>query len=272
MAFHALRYLPRSVYTFLQRNVTGRHFLRLTDAAFDTYHYHVVNFRRLATTGRALEFGAGSNLLTPLLLSSAGALEVLAFDVQRIATVAQVNHVIGQLRLRVPGDWPELSDLDSDLWRYYRIRYCAPMDARRTNLAPGSVDFFCSTSTLEHIPALAIGEILEECRRVASVRALFSFIIDYHDHYGTADPGISRFNFYRYPARRWRWFNPPNHYQNRLRHSDYQRIFQAHGLRTIEERPITVSENEMQAEAPCDEFSSYSAEDLRTLNGLFLLA
>jgi hypothetical protein len=272
LAFHVLRFSPRSIYTFLQRTVTRRYFLQLTDDEFAAYHYHVLNLQRLPGTSRALEFGAGSNLLTALMLSAAGASEVLAYDIQRIATLAQVNDVIRQLRGRIPGKWPEVVDLAADLWRHYRIRYCAPADARRTGLAAGSIDFVCSTSTLEHIPPRAIAEILTECRRIASPHALFSFIIDYHDHYSTADPRITRFNFYRYSARKWRWLNPANHYQNRLRHVDYLRLFGAQQLQALEARRVTVPEAELHRISICPEFAAYAPEDLASLNGFFLLA
>jgi SAM-dependent methyltransferase len=271
LAFHVLRYSPRSIHGFLQRAVTRRYFLQLTDDEFAAYRYHVDNFARLPAATRVLEFGAGSNLLTPLMLSAAGASKVLAYDLQRIATVAQVNHVIRRLRLRIPGVWPELVDLDRDLWRQYRIRYCAPADARHTGLAADSIDFFCSTSTLEHIPAPAIADILTECRRIASPHALFSFIIDYHDHYSTADARISRFNFYRYPPTIWRWLNPSNHYQNRLRHSDYLCIFNAQLLRPLEVRRVTVPVTELDRVTIGPEFAAYAPEDLASLNGFFLL-
>ena len=270
-AFYALRYLPRTVYTFLQRHVTRRHFIQLSDAEYLAYDYHVTNLKRLASTRRALEFGAGSNLLTALMLSAAGAEEIRACDIQRLATVEQVNHVIALLRLRMPGKWPDIHDLDEDLWRKYRVRYCAPMDARHTGLAAQSVDLFYSTSTLEHIPPRTIVEILAECRRIAAPQALFSFIIDYHDHYASADPHISRFNFYRYSSRAWRWFNPANHYQNRLRHVDYERIFSRQGLRTIDARRVTVPEAELEGVQICGEFSHYTRLDLSSLNGYFLL-
>ena len=271
LAFHALRYSPRWIHPFLQRTVTGRYFFEVTDSEFAAYQYHVQNLKRLPAGGRALEFGAGNNLLTALMLSAAGASEVLAFDIQRIARVAQVNHVIRQLRLRIPGKWPEVVDLDSDLWRSYRIRYCAPADAACTGLPAGYIDFFCSTSTLEHVPPPAIDHILTECRRIGSAHALFSFVIDYHDHYATADPRISRFNFYRYPAKQWRWLNPPNHYQNRLRHIDYQRMFTAQRLRVIEARRVTVPETELHRVAMSRDFLAYAPEDLASLNGFFLL-
>src|SRR6185369_13014962 len=96
----------------------------------------------------------------------------------------------------------------------------------------------CSTSTLEHIPADDIRAILGECVRISSSQALCSFIIDYHDHYASADRSITYFNFYKYTTEEWKRFNPPNHFQNRLRHSDHERLFGELGLRVIENRRI----------------------------------
>lgn len=267
LAFHMLRLVPGSLYSIAQRRVTGRYFLSVTDAILAAYGFHVQNFRG----GRALEFGSGSNLLTPLLLSAAGAVEVLAYDIQAIATVERINHVIRQLRGRVAGDWPTLASL-ADLMPLYRIRYCAPGDARNTELPAASVDFFCSTSTLEHIPAPDIALILRECRRIATPSAVFSFAIDYHDHYATGDPGITRFNFYRYGDAVWRLCNPAMHFQNRLRHCDYERLFAEQGM------VATLNRRVIPADSPHDfgdlapPFRGYARDDLAALNGLFVLA
>jgi len=268
LAHYLMEYLPRPVERALRRRVSGRYLFNLVDEEFAAYSYHVDNFRRLPNPGRVLEFGAGSNLLSALMLSAAGAPEVLAYDLSRLATVERVNHVIRQLRKRVPGDWPEIVDLDQDLTSRYRIRYCAPGDARFTGLPAGSVDFFCSTSTLEHIPAPEIARILSECRRIASTQALFSFIIDYHDHYATADSTITRVNFYRYPEAIWRIFNPPGHHQNRLRHSDYERLFLDHGLSFIENRSVVPP---IVVDRVHERFKRYSKDDLMALNGFFVL-
>jgi hypothetical protein len=67
--------------------------------------------------------------------------------------------------------------------------------------------------------------ILQECKRLTSPQARFSFIIDYHDQYCSADPSITRVNFYRYSDALWRFLNPPTHYQSRLRHAISQAIF-----------------------------------------------
>ena len=267
-AFHVLPWLPgqRHVYRWMQRNLTGRYFFDLTDAELSGYRFHVEQFRG----GRALEFGCGSNLLTPLLLSAAGATEVLAYDIERLATIEQVNYVIRQLRGRVGGEWPEITSLD-DLQGFYRISYRAPADVRSTGLREGCVDFICSTSVLEHIPEAGIRTILIECRRLAAPQAIMSFIIDYHDHYATADPAITRFHFYRFGPSTWRLFNPGNHYQNRLRHSDYIRLFAAEGLSPISTRCVIPADSPAGIDNLARCFRGYSHDDLVALNGFFVL-
>jgi hypothetical protein len=266
-AFYLLRILPHGTYDLAQKRVTGRFADKLTDEFLATYMTHVHVFETLPKGSTAVEFGSGRSLLTPLLLSTAGARSVLAFDVARLATVGRVNDIIGQLRQR-GGDWPSIKDLDQDLWGKYRIRYVAPGDARATGLDAKSVDFVCSTSTLEHIPPDEIRAILDECRRICTPGALISMIIDYHDHYATSDPRISRFNFYRYSDALWKVLSPKEHYQNRLRHSDYEAMFA--DFKIVENTPIVPSD-EMPPIRLAKRFQGYSAQDLRALNGIFTL-
>jgi len=281
LAMHFLAHAPGSlaIHRWLQRHVTGRYLDNLSDDVIAVYNYHVQNFLRLPAPERccALEFGVGRNLLTPLLLSAAGARQIFAFDIERLATLQHINHVIRQLKkldVPCPGQaWREIENIEVDLMRYYRINYQAPRDVLHTMLPPGSIDFVCSTSTLEHIARADIVTIIEECRTLCSPSALMSFIIDYHDHYSTADSAITRFNFYRYSDKSWRWFNPPNHFQNRMRHSDYEALFDSCGLIPLERRAIIPpsSEKELRGVRLSNEFSQYSTADLAALNGFFLL-
>jgi Methyltransferase domain len=282
LAMHFLAHAPGSLamHRWLQRNVTGRYLDRLSDDVVAVYNYHVKNFLKLPAPEHcyALEFGVGRNLLTPLLLSAAGARQIFAFDIERLATLEQINHVIRQLRvldIPCPGqEWREIENIEVDLMRYYRIHYLAPCDVRHTTLPPGSVDFVCSTSTLEHIARADIVSIVIECRRLCSPSALMSFVIDYHDHYSTSDRAITRFNFYRYSESNWRWFNPPNHFQNRMRHSDYEELFDSCGLIALERRAVIppYNEKELQGIRLSSEFVQYSTADLAALNGFFLLS
>lgn len=132
--------------------------------------------------------------------------------------------------------------------------------------------FFCSTSTLEHIPAPDIALILRECRRVATANAVFSFAIDYHDHYASGDPGITRFNFYRYGDAAWRVCNPAMHFQNRLRHSDYERLFAEQGMVATLNRRIIPADSPDDFAGLAPPFRGYVRDDLAALNGVFVLA
>jgi hypothetical protein len=269
--FHALEYLPggKSLYRAAQKYITGGYLFDVSDAYLRMHQFHVTQYQRVHP-GRALEFGGGRHLLSPLLLSNAGASEVLVYDIQRLSSPAQINHTIRQLRGRVSGEWPEIADW-ADLERLYRIRYRAPGDARDTGLSGACIDFICSTSTLEHIPAADIRLILKECSRIAAPRAVSSHIIDYADHYRYADGSISPFNFYRYSARRWRWMNPSNHFQNRLRHSDFDKMFRELNWTAIETRAGTVSPDTLKTISLDPLFRHYDAADLLTSIGYFVL-
>jgi hypothetical protein len=281
LMMHCLAHTPGSapIHRWLQRHVTGRYWDCLSNDFLAAYNYHVQNFLRLPDPRQssALEFGVGRNLLTPLLLSAVGAHQIYAYDIDKLATVEQINHVIRQLRaldIPCPGQaWREIENIERDLRQYYRINYLAPCDVRYTALPAASIDFVCSTSTLEHIARADIVAIINECRRLCSSSALMSFIIDYHDHYSTSDSAITRFNFYRYSESAWKWFNPPNHFQNRMRHSDYEGLFGDCGLIALERRAVIPQDDEkdLQDARLSTEFARYSTEDLAALNGYFLL-
>jgi hypothetical protein len=270
VAFQILDHLPGGefLYRAAQKYVTGKDLFEVTDAYLRMHQFHVSQYQRVHP-GRALEFGGGRHFLSPLLLSNAGATEVLVYDIQRLSSPAQINHTIRQLHGRVPGKWPEIADWP-DLERLYRIRYLAPGDVRNTGLSDGYVDFVCSTSTLEHIPAPDIRLILRESSRVARANAVFSHIIDYADHYFYADASISPFNFYRYSERRWHWLNPTNHFQNRLRHSDFDKMFRELNWEALETKVRTASPDTLRTISLDPLFRRYDAADLLTSIGFFV--
>jgi SAM-dependent methyltransferase len=258
------------LYRAIQLHVTDGHFLTVTQTLLRLHLYHVAQYQRVHP-GRAIEFGGGRGFLTPLLLSHAGATEILVYDIERLSSAPQINHTIRQLRSLVPGDWPEISDCEADLQRKYRIKYVAPGDAGDTGLPEASVSFVCSTSTLEHIPAADIERILRECIRVAAPGAIFSHVVDYKDHYVYADPSVSMFNFYQFSERQWRWWNPSNHFQNRLRHSDYEKMFARLGLTCIDGTASQVAPETIASLSIAPLLSAYSRSDLLTDSAYFVL-
>ncbi|HET7923398.1 MAG TPA: class I SAM-dependent methyltransferase [Rhodanobacteraceae bacterium] len=248
---------------FVQRRVTRSYFMPVTDKYLKMYGCHVQPYRRVHP-GYALEFGAGENFVSPLLLSNAGCSGVFIYDVARLATVEQINYTIRQLRDLVPGEWPEISDCDSDLLRKYRIDYRAPIDVTRSGLADGEISFVYSTNTLEHIPVAVIRNILAEARRVLAKDAIMSHLIDYQDHYSYGDSSASMFNFYRFSDSEWRLWNPSHHYQNRLRHGDFRNLFAEYGFSELEVTSELASEGAVEMQHLAERFRSYGADDLLT--------
>jgi len=265
MAFRVLSAAPfgQTLYNAAQRIVMKTAFQTITPSLLRLHQYHVARFRAVVP-GRALEFGGGRDLLSPLLLSQAGAEEVFVFDVARHSRPEQVNHCIRQLRFLQPGDWPEVADCGADLLKKYRIRYLAPGDARATGLADASVRFVMSTSTLEHIPAPEIRSIQRECVRIAAPGAILSHVLDYKDHFCYSDSSIGMFNFYQFSEAQWRWWNPPNHYQNRLRHGDLYALLAVPGTSVAEILPAAAERKELAGIELAPEFRARTEEDLLT--------
>lgn len=273
--FRAIETLPLGhvLHRLGQRFVTGRYLPKITEKSLKTYMLPVHAFSAVPGASYAMEFGSGRGLITPLLLSHAGARKVYAYDLQRLASVEQVNAVIAQLATFYDGEWPEIADFD-DLEQHYNIVYRAPGDARATKLPDHSVDFIFSTATMEHIPVDQMRLILQECRRILSDIGKISFTIDYHDHYASADQSIGFMNFYQFSQKEWRALNPGIHYQNRLRHSDYVALFEESELTIEVQRPIfdSWSESDLKRVTLHPDFEHYSHEDLTASNGYFILS
>lgn len=184
------------------------------------------------------EFGAGWDLAGPLSMYSLGVNRQQVVDITPCARLELVNGVIAELNRRAaelprpPG--APLESLDQ-LEERFGIRYRAPADARSTSLAGASVDCVVSTYTMEHIPEPDLRAILAESLRILKPGGLVLSLIDYQDHYSYRDPAISVYNFLQYSEWQWRWFNSSLHYQNRLRHSQYQRLFTEAGFDILEE-------------------------------------
>jgi SAM-dependent methyltransferase len=281
LAFKILAVAPggKRLHSLGQALITGRRRM-VIGKSLRTYSHHVEEMdKHGGVEGKTImEFGSGRNLIAVLLLSAAGAERVYAFDIERLATTELVNDAIAQAReLGLPwvgsNPWPAISDIDTDLQAKYRIFYRAPGDAAKTGLPDQSIDWVCSTATLEHIPPTAITSIMTEARRILKPGAHSSMIIDYHDHYSSTDKSISPYNFYQYSDREWNRYNPRMHYVNRLRHSDFVSIFDRVGFDIKECRAMTPPDSAdlLSKIRISEDFNKYDAADLAITTGVFLL-
>jgi SAM-dependent methyltransferase len=150
------------------------------------------------------------------------------------------------------------------------IRYVAPADAARTGLEPGSIDLHYSMTTLEHIPAPVITDILREAHRILRPGGLAVHFVDLSDHFSHADGSITAINFLRYSPAEWdRLAGNEFAYTNRLRASELRALYEGAGFRidAIKQDVDKVSRKALDSGFPVDPaFTSHSAEDLATVN------
>ena len=142
-------------------------------------------------------------------------------------------------------------NLRAVLQKHFGIRYLAPCDPSDSGLDTGSVDCITSTDTLEHVPLDHMRAILRECHRLLCDDGIMCCRIDYKDHYSYFDKSISIYNFLEYSTIQWDSFNPPLHYQNRMRHKDFLKVFKETNFDIVEEN--------------CEEGTG---QDLATIEGL----
>lgn len=223
-------HLERMLY-FLQRSITRRSQTKLK--IHQNWVRHKEALLKYECTNLIFEFGAGKNLAQNIYLSTV-VHEQLVVDLNPMLDLDLVNrtrlYLGSELQLRSNKKIESIGSL-----KYYGISYQAPFDASRTELETGSIDACISTNTLEHIPQDSLRKIFKELSRVMKSTGIVSAKIDYTDHYAHTDSSISLLNFLFFDDDQWRRYNHNCHYQNRLRHSDYKKIFDDCGFDVIEE-------------------------------------
>jgi hypothetical protein len=223
------------------------------------------------------EFGAGWDLASPLGFWCHGVERQLLVDIRDMLRLDVLNHTIGlfaHVDLPLPRRPGAPVASKAALRDSFGIDFRAPCDARATQLADGSVDVITSSNVLEHIPPADLASILRECHRILAADGIMSMLVDYQDHYSYFDSQITPYNFLRYSEREWQLFNPSLHYQNRLRHSDYVRLFAEAGLRILEVQPAPVGDADLSAlrSVPLDaRFERYASHDLAVRDARFVL-
>lgn len=203
-----------------------------------------------------LEIGAGRDLAVPLALRQLGVGRVLASDVTRLARLDLVQHAADRL-LSGQVRFESFSDLDR-----FGIVYAAP---HRVTERDEKVECSCSNEVLEHVPPDQLVKLLKALRAVT--RGVTTHSIDYSDHYARSDGTISRLNFLRYSDAAWRRFNSGKQYVNRLRHSDYLRLFREAGFRILEESATVAEPPPDVAEQLAPQFRGYAPDDLFAIKG-----
>jgi SAM-dependent methyltransferase len=295
-----IKALSQRVFSFLPGGEQLNHFaqrclagsLPVSDYSFAiTVGYAIKHFEAIQQYSRRpidqaifYEFGAGWDLTIPLAYYGLGINRQILVDIRDLLRPAIVNETIAKYQKmaaklnveRVPAKTIncERSGFHGALNKQFGIDYRAPCDASRNGLPSQSVDCITSTSTMEHIAPEQIRSILRECRRILRDDGVMSMLIDYDDHYSYFDSRISAYNHLQFSDRAWRVFNPPLHYQNRLRHRDFVEFFESEGFCVVQDRHSEVSDLDLktiQQMSLNQRFQSYSCAELAVHNGHLVL-
>lgn len=233
--FRILTYLPGNVLYFAQQHITKRVKIRISEPYIGWEHHRKIIKNTDAES--LIEFGAGKNLIQNLYLSAFVKRQTVV-DLFSMMDLQLVNEAIRHLgAINADIDGRPVSSL-KELEDIYNIQYLAPFDLRKTNMPDDHFDLCISTNTLEHIPQDDIENIFTELRRILKPRGGISAMIDYSDHYSHSDPKIGPLNYLQFSMKDWKKHNHSNHYQNRLRHGHYRKIFTDLGFMIVFEECI----------------------------------
>ncbi len=135
-------------------------------------------------------------------------------------------------------------------------------DAQKDLFPAGSVDYFVSNTTLEHISRDVIAGIFTAFRKACAPDGLMSHLIDMSDHYSHFDSSITPYHFLQHDQAVWRLVNNGLLWQNRLRVSDYRTLHTDAGFEIVRETNQTRHADKLKAMNIAAEFRGYAAEEL----------
>lgn len=202
----------------------------------------------LRRTGRSfagstvLEIGTGWFPTIPITLCMRGARHVFMTDLNPHLDEVTFASTVAFLR-REGGDYsrlPERSRLAD-----FPLTYLAPFDV--ADVAPTSIDVVISRAVLEHIPEEQIASLFRALRPKLSANGVMLHCVDHSDHLEHRDKTLSKANFLTWGDRKHALVNRlTGEGENRLRHSDYVRLFEATGYKILMEKGEAHPETEQR--------------------------
>jgi phospholipid N-methyltransferase len=211
---------------FLQKRVTKNSVLNI-DQCRDNWLIHRDHLCALKAKN-ILEFGAGKNLAQNIFLSNYVSSQTVV-DISPMLDFDQFNKASKKISDLLKIKKKKVSNI-FQIEEFYNIKYIAPFDFIKTPFHENIFDACISTNTLEHIPKDEIIKIFEMLRFIIRPGGIISAIIDYSDHYSHTDRGICSLNFMKFSNKEFKKYNHKVHFQNRLRHYDYEKIFKEIGF------------------------------------------
>lgn len=218
---------------FFQKNITKRskRTYKSIPENWLTHKQSLTNFN----CKNIIEFGAGKSLGQNIFLSKFCENQTV-IDVNKMLDFELLNNDIKFISEHFGLEYSIINNLDI-LRNTYNVNYLAPVDIRNI-VTDIKYDAMISTNTLEHISIYDLKEIFFKLNKLLKYHGILSIIIDYSDHYSHTDPTLHLLHFLRYDDVTYeKYYNHRTHYQNRLRHYDYESMFISFGFEILKSVP-----------------------------------
>jgi hypothetical protein len=95
---------------------------------------------------------------------------------------------------------------------------------------PDPPHLISSNTVFEHIAPDVLEGILRRFAEIAGPGTVMSHLVDHGDHYAYVDDRVGIHHFLRYSDRAWRWIDNGVQPMNRLRASEYERLYERAGV------------------------------------------
>jgi len=216
---------------FIQKHITKRSRVEINQVN-ELWTHHADAIEKY-NAKNILEVGAGKSLEQNIYISYKfnNLIKQTTIDINRMIDLDYVNQASEQianiLKLKFKGKVKNIEELKD----IYKIEYIAPFFLKSLK---SKYDMCISTAALEHFKISNLKEYLNDLKNVLKTDGLISSIIDYSDHYSHTDSKISSLNYLSYSEKAWEKYNNQYLFQNRLRHQDYIKMFEAGGYKIKE--------------------------------------
>jgi len=265
------------------RMVEDEHALVYAEKVFDTLKRRIERHRGPLDGLRILELGPGYTLATGILFYVHRAKSYTAADLFPLA--GRDSALYRRLRLHLGRSFvlPQVAEINEEALRRFdeavklegpevvfdetKVSWRHPADACALPFPDASFDVVISLASFEHFqdPAAAA----RECARVTAPGGIGLHQIDLRDHRDFSKP----LDFLRYEDEEWRKIpSTPFRYTNRLRKSDFERVFRESGV-AIEEAEVNLRTALDPAFRPLlhPRFRDRPTEDLEAVATFFVL-
>jgi len=199
-----------------------------------------------------LEIGTGRTINVPIGLWLCGASKIITVDInpylkeelvlKSIEWMKNNETIVRKLFYKIiNGDTfnnklQELISLKADLIKVLKlcdIDYLASCNYF-LNIKDKTIDCQFSINVFEHIPLMDIKSIFIETKRIMANDGFIVHIVDLSDHFSHSDTSITSINFLQFSEKEWnRWAGNKFMYHNRLRASEFYKLFNDIGLHIV---------------------------------------